>query len=143
MQCGVQYSQNKNSVAARNTLQSVLEDVSYTCRASLEDLSLPDSLSIVIHDHWCEDRIEALYYSTGFEDIRIHCAATTDLETGSSRHTPHVLYASKGASKQTKKIFITFYICMSYNFVFFFINCLHQNIYSTVYIRIFILHVYY
>ena len=83
------FSKRKLSVAARNTLQSVLEDVSYTCGASLEDLALPDSLSsVVIRDHRCGDRMEVLYYSAAFEDICIHCAATTDLVTGSESSYP-------------------------------------------------------
>ena len=74
------FSKRKLSVAARNTLQSILEDVSYTCGASLEDLTLPESLaSVVICEHRCGDKIEALYYSAGFEDICIYCAVTTDL----------------------------------------------------------------
>ena len=64
----------------RNSLQSILEDICYTCGASLDDLALSDSLAaVVIRDHWCGDKIEALYYSAGFEDICIHCATTTDL----------------------------------------------------------------
>ena len=87
------FSKRKQSVAARNTLQCVLEDVSYTCGASLEDLALPNSLSsIVIRDHRCGDRIEALYYSAGFEDMRTLCCYNR-LGNRLSRHTPYVLYA--------------------------------------------------
>ena len=54
--------------------------MSYTCRASLEDLDLPESLQgVVIRDLCCEDTIEQLYYSAGYEDICIFCAATCDL----------------------------------------------------------------
>jgi hypothetical protein len=98
------FSKRKLSVAARNTLQSVLEDVSYTCGASLEDLALPDSLSsVVIRDHRCGDRIEALYYSAGFEDKCIHCAAMTDLVTGSSYPICTVcLQTKEPVNKRTK-----------------------------------------
>lgn len=71
------FSKRKLSVGERSTLQSILEDVSYTCGASFDDLSLPESLScVVVRDHRCGDVIEALYYSAGFEDICVHCAAT-------------------------------------------------------------------
>ena len=71
------FSKRKLSVG---TLQSILEDVSYTCGASFDDLSLPESLSgVVVRDHRCGDVIEVLYNSAGFEDICVHCAATADL----------------------------------------------------------------
>ncbi len=74
------FSKKKLSVAARTTLQSILEEVSYTCGASLEDLDLPESLrQVVIRDHRCGDSIEKLYYSAGYEDICIFFAATSDL----------------------------------------------------------------
>ena len=74
------FSKRKLSVGEHSTLQSILEDVSYSCGASFDDLSLPESLSgVVVRDHRCGDVIEALYYSAGFEDICVHCAATADL----------------------------------------------------------------
>ena len=64
---------------SNSKLQSIL-DVPYTCGASLEDLDLPESLQgVVIRDHCCEDTIEQLYYSAGYENICIFCAATCDL----------------------------------------------------------------
>ena len=45
--------------AAHSKLQSILDDVSYTCGASLEDLDLPESLQgVVIRDHCCEGTIK-------------------------------------------------------------------------------------
>ena len=74
------FSKRKLSVAARSTLQAILEDVSYTCGASLDHLDLPDSLSsVAIRSHQCGDTIERLYYSVGYEDICIFCATTSDL----------------------------------------------------------------
>ena len=74
------FSKRKLSVTARSTLQAILEDVSYTCGASLDDLDLPDSLSsVVIRSHQCGDAIELLYYSAGCEDICIFCATASDL----------------------------------------------------------------
>ena len=74
------FSKRKLSVSARNTLQTILEDVSYTCGASLDDLDLPDSLSsVVVRSHQCGDAIERLYYSAGYEDICIFCATASHL----------------------------------------------------------------
>ena len=42
----VVFSKRKQSVAAHSTLQAILEDVSYTCGASLDNLDFPD---IVCH----------------------------------------------------------------------------------------------
>ena len=87
--CGAWYSQNENSVGECSTLQSILEDFSYTCGASFDDLSLPESLSgVVVRDHRGGDVIEALYYSAGFEDICVHCAATADLVKVSENSYP-------------------------------------------------------
>ena len=69
----------KLSAAARTTLQSLLEDVSYTCGASLEDLHLPMGIQVVIRDYRCGNPIEKLYYSARYEDICIFCAASGDL----------------------------------------------------------------
>ena len=53
------FSKRKLSVAARSTLQAILEDVSYTCGASLDGLDLPDSLSsVVIRSHECGNAIK-------------------------------------------------------------------------------------
>ena len=74
------FSKHKLSAAERATLQVVLEDISYTCGASLDELDLPDRLStVVIRNHQCGDAIERLYYSAGYEDICIYCATTSNL----------------------------------------------------------------
>ena len=73
---GVVFSKKNLTVQQRSTLQSILEDVSYSCGASLEDIDFPFSLSshsIVVRDHRCGDTIERLYFSAGYEDICI-CA---------------------------------------------------------------------
>ena len=81
----VVYSKKKLSVDLRTTLQSVLEDVSYSCGASLEDIEFPASLaaySITIRDHHCGDTIERLYYAAGYESICIYCGTTCDIVEG-------------------------------------------------------------
>ena len=64
----------KLSVAAHSKLRSILDDVSYTWEPHLKTLR-----KFKISDLCCEDTIEQLYYSAGYEDICIFCAATCDL----------------------------------------------------------------
>ena len=94
------FSKRKLSIAARSTLQSILEDISYTCGSSLHDLDLPDSLSsVVIHSHQCEDAIEKLYYSAGYEDICIFCATSSDLVES----LPDSVYPICSSCRETNK----------------------------------------
>ena len=60
-------------------LQSILEDVSYSCGTAFEDVEMSGRLSNVFVDHDCTDGIEKLYYSCGFEAICVYCASE-DLE---------------------------------------------------------------
>lgn len=57
-------------------LQSILDDVSYTCGTTFDDLDLPGRLTnVFVKDHSCADSIENLYYSCGFEPICFRCAS--------------------------------------------------------------------
>lgn len=95
------FSKKKLSAVARNTLASILEDVSYTCGASLEDLDLPDSVaSVEIRNHQCGDAIEKLYYSAEYEDICIYCAASMDLVTSLPESTYYPICSSCHEDKQ-------------------------------------------
>ena len=38
-----------------------------------DDLVLPSGISIHLKDHDCQDHVENLYYSCGYEPICIHC----------------------------------------------------------------------
>jgi hypothetical protein len=56
-------------------LQTVLEDYTYSCGASLEELHLPEEYNTVeIRDHSCFDLVERLYYSAKKERICIYCS---------------------------------------------------------------------
>lgn len=56
-------------------LNRIVEDISYTCGTSLNDLDLPAELeSVCIKPHRCYDPMEKLYYSCGFEPICYYCA---------------------------------------------------------------------
>jgi len=64
------FSKWKLSIAARSTLQSILEGISYTYRSSFHDLDFSDSLSsVVIRSHQCGDAIDGLSCSAGYEDM--------------------------------------------------------------------------
>ena len=68
------YSKRKLTLSEKQQLQSLFEDVSYSCGAMLEELNLPDTLSSVcILDHNCNDPIEPLYYSADFSAICVYC----------------------------------------------------------------------
>ena len=70
------FSKTKLSPQGKSDLAKLLEDISYTCGVSFDEISLSDSLkSICIKSHNCYDNIEKLYYSTGLEPICIHCGA--------------------------------------------------------------------
>ena len=106
------FSKKKLSAAARTTLQSLLEDVSYTCGASLEDLHLPMGIQVVIWDHRCGDPIEKLYYSVGYEDICIFCAASGDLVVPSSAyHICPTCATTKEPVQKRKKKYISHFFC--------------------------------
>ena len=73
------FSKRKLSIKERAELQSILDDVAYSCGATLEELDLPDKFSCVhVKEHNCYDTIEKLYYSAGFVPICIY--AEEDVE---------------------------------------------------------------
>ena len=70
------YSKWKLSVQDKTAIQSLIDDISYTCGGTLQELELPDKFSCVfVKAHNCFDPLEKLYYSAGFEPICIYFAA--------------------------------------------------------------------
>ena len=70
------FCKHKLSVQEVSDLQSILDDVSYTCGTTFEDLDLPGRLTnVFVKDHSCGDSVEKLYYSCGYELICVHCAS--------------------------------------------------------------------
>ncbi|XP_019855518.1 PREDICTED: uncharacterized protein LOC109584280 [Amphimedon queenslandica] len=68
------FSKKKLSPQGKADLSRLLDDISYTCGAAFDEINLPESLNtICIKTHNCHDKIEKLYYSSGFEPICIHC----------------------------------------------------------------------
>jgi len=71
----------KLSLPDKTEIQSILDDVAYTCGATLQDLDLPEKiLYVYIREHSCFDPIEILYYSAGYAPICIYCAEEEDVE---------------------------------------------------------------
>ena len=67
-------SKRKLSPQSFKKLEKIIEDMSYTCGATFEDITMPEGLeSVCIKVHNCYDPIEKLYYSCGFEPICIYC----------------------------------------------------------------------
>ena len=70
------FSKKKLTNLQRRTLEAILDDVSYSCGASFEDIEFPDGLeSVCIRDHNCGDPVERLYYSAEYDAICYYCAS--------------------------------------------------------------------
>lgn len=73
------FSKKKLDPKSRTGLIQVIEDISYSCGATLNELNLPDNLKqVCVKHHECHDPIEKLYYSSGFELICVHCGGALD-----------------------------------------------------------------
>jgi len=103
------FCKHKLTVQEVSDLQSILDDISYTCETTFEDLELPGRLTnVFVKDHGCADSIEKLYYSCGFEPICVHCASEEVEDTGNSYSLPLPRMQPFGASKQTKEEILIF-----------------------------------
>jgi hypothetical protein len=70
------FCKHKLTVQEVADLQGILDDVSYTCGTTFDDLDLPGRLTnVFVKDHNCTECIEKLYYSCGFEPIYVYCAS--------------------------------------------------------------------
>ena len=70
------YCQHKLTIQERAAFQNILDNISYTCGATLDDLDLPDRLAgICVNDHCYDIMVEKLYYSCGYEPICIYCSS--------------------------------------------------------------------
>ena len=66
------YAPRKFSSVARQELESVLEDYTFSCGAALSDLELPSVLSeVCARELQCYDPVERLYYSMNYDPIYI------------------------------------------------------------------------
>ena len=64
------FSKRKLTLPQQKSLETVMADISYSCRALFYDLNFPAGLeSTCVRDHHCGDPIEKLYYSAGYDLI--------------------------------------------------------------------------
>ena len=70
-----------DSLHQQQELQNIVNDLSYSCGATMDDVILPDYLKCMeIRSLCCSDSIERLYYSVYPEDVLcIHCGDTENL----------------------------------------------------------------
>lgn len=84
-------------------LEKVIEDISYTCGASFEDIQLPDDIEVFVKIHSCNDPIEKLYYSCGFQAICVYCGSTLQLIHSDEYYPQCVLCTDKSPIKRTTR----------------------------------------
>ena len=91
------FSKTKLSSASVMKLSAILEDISYTCGATLDDITLPDDLqSVCIRSHRCHDPVEKLYYSCQFpEVICFYCSTVLPPTTDTTVSYPRCCDCSK------------------------------------------------
>ena len=75
----------KLSVQLRKRLERKLEFYTFSCGATFADLDLDDDFPLVyVRDLSCDDPIEKLYYSVGYEPICIHCGQEVIVDADST-----------------------------------------------------------
>ena len=74
------YSPRKLSSTAKQELVAILDNYTFTCGASLNDLELSGSLSEdCVCDIQCYDPLEKLYYLMNYDPIYIYCCSEENL----------------------------------------------------------------
>ena len=87
------FSKSKLSSKSIVELESFLEDISYTCGATFDEVTMPEELkSVCVRVHKCFDPIEKLYYSSGFpEVICIYCSRMLPSTSNNTDYYPQCL----------------------------------------------------
>ena len=67
------YATRKLKAAEIHKLRMALDDLSFSCGASLQDSEIPSELKelVYVRNMHCNEPIEKLYYSAKFEDIYV------------------------------------------------------------------------
>jgi hypothetical protein len=74
------YSPRKLSSAARQELATILDNYTFTCGASLNDLELPSTLTeVCVRDLQCYNAAEKFYYSMKYDPICEYCSSEDSL----------------------------------------------------------------
>ena len=88
-------SKKKLKAADRHVLTLKLDDVAFSCGASLLDLDFPNLLNeVYIRTIACFEPIEKLYYSAGYEPICFSCAEQVDGATVPTGFYPQCVHCS-------------------------------------------------
>ena len=84
------YATKKLKTAEIRKLRTALDDLSFSCGASLQEANIPLDLKplVYVKSMHCNEPIEKLYYSAKFEDICIYCAASVPPWSDSEPHYP-------------------------------------------------------
>ena len=89
------YSKKKLKAEDRRLLALKLDDLAFSCGASLQDLDFPAPLNeVFVRSVNCFDPIEKLYYSAGYEPICLYCAGQVDTATESTSYYPQCIHCS-------------------------------------------------
>ena len=70
------YAKWKLKTQERNRLQWALDDMPFSCGATLQDAVIPTEVAdVYVKKMHCHEPIEWLYYAAGFNDTCVHCGA--------------------------------------------------------------------
>ncbi len=91
------YSRKKLTKIQKQQLERVLDHISFSCGAQLQDYTdLPvDLMDLVFARNLsCNDPVEKLYYSAKFADICVHCSGVVDPWNDTEEFYPQCLNCS-------------------------------------------------
>ena len=99
------YATRKLKAAEIHKLRMALDDLSFSCGASLQDSEIPSELKelVYVRNMHCNEPIEKLYYSVKFEDICIYCAEKVPPWSENNPHYPQCDDCSEKPTVPTKK----------------------------------------
>ena len=112
------YSPRKLSPGLRKQLSTLPEDYTYTCGATLSDLELPDSLSIV-YVFECNDPLEKLYFLMKYDPVCIYCCGDKNLKSTEGYYPQCELCADKTPESLNSQFH-------PYVSLYMYVLCIHQ-----------------
>ena len=75
------YSPNKLKAEDKKLLERKLDNFAFSCGTTLEELDLPEHMqNLAVRQLQCEEPVEKLYYSMGYEPICIYCSSEDNLD---------------------------------------------------------------
>ena len=95
------YCKTKLKKTQRALLVSLLDNYSYTCGSSLQDIELPEPFKeVYVRNISCYEPIEKLYYSAGYDPICIYCAEEVTVQDANADFFPQCTQCSKPKIKK-------------------------------------------